>query len=319
MAKLGCAIPKTVLLPQKGYPPDVDLTSESLRNLEYPIDWDALLDYVGRPAILKPYSGGGWKHVYKVNDKARAARGLRPDVAVLHDAAGVHQLRSLRALLHVRQDRHHAGRLRPARAPLPRRSHLPVGRARRARGARRADDQPGARLRDEHDRVRHHGRRALRDRLPQPGAGLRTRPHHRVLLQPRRREDVGAGDRPRAQRDAVAVVAALGADAGDRARRAASPGAPESAARWTRSTPGMRCLRRERRSSRRSSAPTSPPRCDAQAHVRRPRALPVPAPVLPDRGGRGADPGCGRDDRGASASASWPPRSSPGICSTSSA
>ena len=69
MARLGCAIPKTVLLPQKAYPKDIDLTPESLRNLEYPIDWDALLDYVGRPAILKPYSGGGWKHVYKVNDR----------------------------------------------------------------------------------------------------------------------------------------------------------------------------------------------------------------------------------------------------------
>lgn len=68
MAKLGCAIPKTVLLPQKGYPADVDLAPESLRNLQYPIDWEALLDYVGRPAILKPYSGGGWKHVYKVHD-----------------------------------------------------------------------------------------------------------------------------------------------------------------------------------------------------------------------------------------------------------
>ena len=68
MSKLGCAIPKTVLLPQKDYPKDVDLTPESLRNLQYPIDWDALLDYVGRPAILKPYSGGGWKHVYKVHD-----------------------------------------------------------------------------------------------------------------------------------------------------------------------------------------------------------------------------------------------------------
>ena len=69
MERLGVAIPRTVLLPQKGYPPDVDLTPESLRNLAYPIDWDALLDYVGRPAILKPYSGGGWKHVYKVNDR----------------------------------------------------------------------------------------------------------------------------------------------------------------------------------------------------------------------------------------------------------
>jgi hypothetical protein len=69
MSKLGCAIPKTVLLPQKDYPKDVDLTPASLRNLRYPLDWDDLLDYVGRPAILKPYSGGGWKHVYKVNNK----------------------------------------------------------------------------------------------------------------------------------------------------------------------------------------------------------------------------------------------------------
>ena len=69
MHRLGVAIPRTVLLPQKGYPADVDLTPESLRNLVYPIDWDGLLDYVGRPAILKPYSGGGWRHVYKVNNR----------------------------------------------------------------------------------------------------------------------------------------------------------------------------------------------------------------------------------------------------------
>ncbi|MDP9361550.1 MAG: hypothetical protein M3P29_08870, partial [Acidobacteriota bacterium] len=67
--KLGVAIPKTIVLPQKAYPADVDLTSESLKNLQYPLDWDGMLDYIGRPAILKPYSGGGWKHVYKVNDK----------------------------------------------------------------------------------------------------------------------------------------------------------------------------------------------------------------------------------------------------------
>ena len=68
--RLGVAVPKTVVLPQKSYPADVDLTSESLQNLGYPIDWDGLLDYVGRPAILKPYSGGGWKNVYKVRDRA---------------------------------------------------------------------------------------------------------------------------------------------------------------------------------------------------------------------------------------------------------
>jgi len=68
-SKLGVAIPKTVLLPQKAYPSDVDILPASLRNLDYPLDWDGLLDYVGRPAILKPYSGGGWKHVYKVNNR----------------------------------------------------------------------------------------------------------------------------------------------------------------------------------------------------------------------------------------------------------
>ena len=67
--KVGVAVPKTIVLPQKSYPADMDLTAESLHNLGYPIDWDALLDYVGRPAILKPFSGGGWKHVYKVNNR----------------------------------------------------------------------------------------------------------------------------------------------------------------------------------------------------------------------------------------------------------
>jgi hypothetical protein len=68
-AKLGIAIPRTILLPQKGYPSNIDINSESLHNLKYPMDWDALLDFVGRPAILKPFSGGGWKHVYKVNNR----------------------------------------------------------------------------------------------------------------------------------------------------------------------------------------------------------------------------------------------------------
>jgi hypothetical protein len=67
--QLGVAVPKTVVLPQKSYPPGIDLTADSLHNLGYPIDWDGLLDYIGRPAILKPYSGGGWKHVYKVNNR----------------------------------------------------------------------------------------------------------------------------------------------------------------------------------------------------------------------------------------------------------
>ena len=108
-AKLGIAIPKTVLLPQKDYPKDVDLTPESLRNLQYPIDWEGLLDHVGRPAILKPYLGRRLETRLQGRRCLRAAGGVRSDGAVLHDAAGVHRLRAVRPLLHVRQDRHHPG------------------------------------------------------------------------------------------------------------------------------------------------------------------------------------------------------------------
>jgi hypothetical protein len=63
--KLGVAIPKTVLLPQKDYIAGV--TSESLRNLEFPLDWEAIVAHTGLPAIIKPFDGGGWKNVSRVN------------------------------------------------------------------------------------------------------------------------------------------------------------------------------------------------------------------------------------------------------------
>ena len=63
-AKLGVAIPKTVLLPQHSYMKDI--VSDSLRNLEFPIDWEGIIEYTGLPAFLKPFDGGGWKNVSKV-------------------------------------------------------------------------------------------------------------------------------------------------------------------------------------------------------------------------------------------------------------
>src|ERR1700694_813203 len=66
--KLGVAVPKTVLLPQKDYIKGI--VSESLRNLEIPLDWQAIVDYVGLPAIMKPFDGGGWKNVSRVNTLA---------------------------------------------------------------------------------------------------------------------------------------------------------------------------------------------------------------------------------------------------------
>lgn len=62
---LGVPSPRTVVLPNKDYVPGV--TTESLRNLTYPLDWDAILEYVGLPAVLKDAHGGGWKEVYIVH------------------------------------------------------------------------------------------------------------------------------------------------------------------------------------------------------------------------------------------------------------
>lgn len=65
--KLGVAVPRTVLLPHKHYPPDTN--APSFRNLEYPLDWDAIFEYVKFPAFLKPHDGGGWRDVFHVHDR----------------------------------------------------------------------------------------------------------------------------------------------------------------------------------------------------------------------------------------------------------
>jgi len=63
---VGVAVPKTVILPSNAHPPDT--TSDSMSNLQYPLDWDGIFAHVGFPAFFKPYSGGGWKSVYRVTD-----------------------------------------------------------------------------------------------------------------------------------------------------------------------------------------------------------------------------------------------------------
>ncbi len=63
--KLGVAVPKTVLLPHKMFPPEIN--ERSVRNLEYPLDWDGIFDYIGFPAFLKPHDGGGWRDVFHVH------------------------------------------------------------------------------------------------------------------------------------------------------------------------------------------------------------------------------------------------------------
>jgi hypothetical protein len=67
ITRLGIASPRTIALPNHSYVEGV--VEESLRNLEYPLDWQAIIDYIGLPAVLKPHWGGGWKDVTIVNSK----------------------------------------------------------------------------------------------------------------------------------------------------------------------------------------------------------------------------------------------------------
>ncbi len=65
--KLGVAIPRTVILPHKEHPPGT--TDRSMRNLEYPLSWEGVFEYVRFPAFLKPFDGGGWRDVHKVTSR----------------------------------------------------------------------------------------------------------------------------------------------------------------------------------------------------------------------------------------------------------
>jgi glutathione synthase/RimK-type ligase-like ATP-grasp enzyme len=63
---VNVAVPKTVILPSNQHPPDT--TGESMSNLVFPLEWEEMFQYIGFPAFFKPYSGGGWKSVYRVTN-----------------------------------------------------------------------------------------------------------------------------------------------------------------------------------------------------------------------------------------------------------
>ncbi|MDP1571424.1 MAG: hypothetical protein Q8L86_15620 [Vicinamibacterales bacterium] len=65
--RLGVAVPRTVVVPHKEHPPGT--TDRSMRNLVYPLNWDEVFAYVGFPAFLKPFDGGGWRDVFEVRSR----------------------------------------------------------------------------------------------------------------------------------------------------------------------------------------------------------------------------------------------------------
>ena len=65
--KVGVPVPNTVILPSKVMPNDTN--ANSFRNLKYPLDWEAIFEYIKFPAYMKPFDGGGWKSVYRLESK----------------------------------------------------------------------------------------------------------------------------------------------------------------------------------------------------------------------------------------------------------
>jgi glutathione synthase/RimK-type ligase-like ATP-grasp enzyme len=65
--KINVPVPKTVILPSRDHPDDT--SDNSFSNLAYPLDWEGIFSYIGFPAYMKPFAGGGWKNVYRLTSK----------------------------------------------------------------------------------------------------------------------------------------------------------------------------------------------------------------------------------------------------------
>lgn len=66
LTKAGYKTPRTVILPNKYI--ERDATPNTFRNLDYPMDWQAIIDYVGVPAIFKDNHTGGRPETYRVHN-----------------------------------------------------------------------------------------------------------------------------------------------------------------------------------------------------------------------------------------------------------
>ena len=171
-SKLGVAVPRTALIPHKHFPPQIN--AQSCRNMQFPLDWDAIFDYVKFPAFLKPHDGGGWRDVYHVHsphDFFQAYDQSRDLCMTLQAAVNFKEYfrcyvvgqSEVRIMAYdPRRPHHERYVLDPPRVPQG---------PDRTRGEGCADALPRVGLRPEHGRVRGRGWRAVRHRLHEPGAG----------------------------------------------------------------------------------------------------------------------------------------------------
>ncbi len=64
--KLGLKSPRTIVLPNKQV--ECETSPDTFRNLKYPMDWEAIIKYVGVPAIFKDVHSGGRQFAARVHN-----------------------------------------------------------------------------------------------------------------------------------------------------------------------------------------------------------------------------------------------------------
>ncbi len=73
MMRLGMPIPTTWMVPPKSYEPTPDL-APTLKAYAKLFDLGAIGSKIGYPLFMKPYDGGGWRAVSKINDEQTLRR-----------------------------------------------------------------------------------------------------------------------------------------------------------------------------------------------------------------------------------------------------
>ena len=90
MMKLGMPIPDTWMVPPKSYQPVPDL-KETLKSYAQLFDLGKIGKKLGYPIFMKPYDGGGWKGVSRIDDEATLRKAYEESgVMVMHLQKAVH-------------------------------------------------------------------------------------------------------------------------------------------------------------------------------------------------------------------------------------
>ncbi|MFC6161095.1 ATP-grasp domain-containing protein [Kribbella jiaozuonensis] len=98
MLRLGLKIPRTVLVPYKN---PVDNVRWAYTSAKYnrPFDLDAIADDLGYPLYMKPFDGGGWRGVSRINNRDDLHRAYdESDEMLMHLQATVEYDKFARAL-----------------------------------------------------------------------------------------------------------------------------------------------------------------------------------------------------------------------------